>query len=80
MNSPRVYTNIEVTETHNGFPVFYSRREGGPYYRWSYNDKSRQWQVGRVSQSDLSPKALGSATWKTIPAPLKRSINDHYQD
>lgn len=80
MNDLRVYTNIEVTETRGGYPVFYSRREGGPYYRWSYNDKSRKWQAGRVLSSTVSPKMLAAATWKTIPVLLKSCIAEHYQD
>jgi hypothetical protein len=80
MNELRIYRNIEEPETRGGYPVFYSRREGGPYYRWSYDDASRKWQAGRVRPSSESPKGLASAAWKTVPVPLKRSIVEHYED
>jgi len=80
MNELRIYTNIEVPEQRGGFPVFYSRRESGPYYRWSYDDARRKWQAGRVSPSAVSPKEFAAASWKTIPVLLKRYIADHYQD
>jgi hypothetical protein len=80
MNDLRIYTNIEAPEQRGGFPVFYSRREGGPYYRWSYDDASRKWQAGRVSPAGVSPKEFAAASWKTIPVLLKRCIADHYLD
>jgi len=79
MNGLRVYTNLEVTESQGGYPVFYSRCQDGPYYRWSYNDKSRAWQVSRVHQAVLSQRMLSTTALKTIPAPLKISLADHYQ-
>ncbi|HXT62972.1 MAG TPA: hypothetical protein VN696_08050 [Pyrinomonadaceae bacterium] len=80
MNELRIYTNIEVPEMRGGYPIFYSRCEGGPYYRWSFDDASSKWQAGRVLPSTVSPKALTVAAWKSIPARLKKSIGDHYQD
>jgi hypothetical protein len=80
MNELRIYTNIQVPETRGGFPVFYSRREGGPYYRWSYDDAARNWQAGRVLPATVSPRAFATTAWKEVPNLLKRSIADHYQD
>jgi hypothetical protein len=80
MNELRMYTKIEVPEMRGGYPVFYSRREGGPYYRWSFDDASRQWQAGRILPADVLPRTLEPAAWKTIPALLKRNIADHYQE
>ena len=80
MNGLRVYMNGQTAETKGGRPVFYSRREDGPYYRWSFDDGLGEWQVGRVSRSGISAKTLSAATWKKIPAGLQRSIVDHYQD
>jgi len=80
MNGLRVYTNSTPAEAHGGYPVFYSRREDGPYYRWSFDDGSRAWQVGRVVRWKISPKMLALATWNKIPSGLKRSMSDHYQD
>jgi len=80
MNGLRVYIKGDAAETCGGRPVFYSRREDGPYYRWSYDDCVAQWQVGRVLKSGVSPKVLAPATWKTVPAGLQRSMVDHYED
>jgi hypothetical protein len=80
MHGLRVYINGGTVETHGGCPVFYSRREDGPYYRWSYDDGLREWQVGRVLRSGVSARVLAPATWKKIPAGLQRCIAEHYQD
>lgn len=80
MNGLRVYVNSEVTESLGDRPIFYSRREDGPYYRWSYDDKLTQWRVDRVLKSGVSPKALAVAAWKQLPIALQRNIIDHYQD
>lgn len=80
MNGLRVYVNGEMAESRSGRPVFYSRREDGPYYRWSYDDDLGQWRVDRVLKSGLSPKALAAAAWKLLPVALQRNIIDHYQD
>lgn len=80
MNGLRVFTNSETVETRGGRPVFYSRREDGPYYRWSYSDGDEEWQVSRVLRAGISPRILSAATWKTIPAGLKKSIVDHYEE
>jgi len=80
MNGLRIYLNGDPVETCAGHPVFYSRREDGPYYRWSYDDNLSAWHVGRVLRSGVSPKVLKVATWKGIPARLQRSIVEHYGD
>jgi hypothetical protein len=80
MNGLRVYINGISAETQGGCPIFYSRREDGPYYRWSYDDSAAEWQVGRVVRSGVSPKMLAPATWKTVPERLQRSIVEHYED
>lgn len=80
MDGLRVYINGQTVETRGGRQVFYSRREDGPYYRWSYDEDQRQWQVGRVVKSGLSTKAFAPATWKELPVGLKKDIVEHYQD
>ena len=80
MNGLRVYTNSDTIETQCGFSVFYSRREDGPYYRWSFDGDSRAWQVGRVVKWELSAKMLAPVTWKKVPTGLKGSMAEHYQD
>jgi len=79
MNGLRLYTNNEVIETQGGYSVFYSRCEDGPYYRWSYNDNSREWHVCRVRPDVLSQRMLTSTPVKTVPAPLRRNLAEHYQ-
>jgi hypothetical protein len=80
MNGLRVYINTETKETRGGYDIFYSRRESGPYYRWSYEEAVKEWRVTRVLPSDFSPKLLCAASWKGVPAALQRSIVEHYQD
>ncbi len=80
MNGLRVYVNHVTAEVHSGRTVFYSRREDGPFYRWSYNDDQRLWHVDRVLKSGVSAKMLSSKPWKDVPTGLQRSIVEHYQD
>ena len=80
MNGLRVYKKGDLVETCGGCPVFYSRREDGPYYRWSYDNGLQVWQAGRVLRSGISPKVLTATTWKGIPAHLQKSIVEHYED
>jgi hypothetical protein len=80
MNGLRVYINGASAEERGGCPVFYSRREDGPFYRWSYDARAAGWQVGRVLRNGVSTKMFAPATWKTIPAQLQRSIVEHYED
>jgi len=80
MNGLRVYVNIESRDPSCASPVFYSRREDGPHYQWFYDDTNRRWRAGRILTSNISPKMLSPATWKELPAGLKTSIVEHYQD
>jgi hypothetical protein len=80
MNGLRVYINGASDETRGGSPVFYCRREDGPYYRWSYDDRESEWQVGRGLRSGVSRKMLSLTTWRAIPVGLQRSIVEHYED
>jgi hypothetical protein len=80
MNGLRVYINGETAEIRCGRPVFYSRREDGPHYRWSYDDDTRHWRVDRVLKSGVSPRMLSPKAWKDVPAGLQKSIVEHYSD
>jgi len=80
MNGLRVYTNPQSQESQGAYGVFYCRREDGPYYRWYYEEKLSQWRVARVHGSDFSPGALSTTNWKVVPASLRRSMVDHYQE
>ena len=78
MNGLRVYVNILPEERAKDSGAFYSRRENGPFYRWTLAD--RQWSASRVSSASFSSKDLSATSWKLVPAALQRSIVDHYQD
>ena len=78
MNGLRVYVNILPEERAKDSGAFYSRRENGPFYRWTLAD--RQWSASRVSSASFSSKDLSATTWKLVPTALQRSIVDHYQD
>ena len=78
MNGLRVYVNILPEERAKESGAFYSRRENGPFYRWTLAD--RQWSASRVSSANFSSKDLSATSWKLVPTALQRSIVDHYQD
>ena len=78
MNGLRVYVNILPEERAKDSGAFYSRRENGPFYRWTLAD--RQWSAARVSTANFSSKDLSATSWKLVPTALQRSIVDHYQD
>jgi hypothetical protein len=80
MNGLRVYINPEVTEMSGGYGVFYSRREGGPYYQWRYEEKLSRWRGARVQSSDFSPRLLSTTNWKVVPPTLQKSMVEHYQE
>jgi hypothetical protein len=79
MDGLRVYINLAGTDTLCLDRVFYSRRADGPYYRWRYEGKPRQWRVARLASSDLSFKALPAANWKVVPLALQTKLGEHYQ-
>jgi hypothetical protein len=76
----RVYIHDPIAENINGHVVFYSRREDGPFYRWVFDDRLREWRVGRVSNSAITSKDLTMAAWKRVPVALQTSMVEHYQD
>jgi hypothetical protein len=60
------------------FPVFYSRRYDGPYYRWSYEQKLEEWRSARVLAADLPQLTLCVSRWKNVPRSLQKSLTEHY--
>ena len=78
MNGLRVYVNILPEERAKDSGAFYSRRDNGPFYRWTLAD--RNWSASRVSSANFSSKDLSATSWKLVPTALQRSIVDHYQD
>jgi hypothetical protein len=78
MNGLRVYTDLKRPDTRCA--VFYTRRAGGPYYRWRYEEFSGQWLGSRVQPGDLTVTELIAAPWKGIPGALKSILDQHYVD
>lgn len=78
MNGLRVYVNILPEERAKDSGAFYSRRENGPFYRWTLAD--RHWSAARVTSTSFSSKDLSATSWKLVPTALQRSIVEHYQD
>ena len=78
MTGLRVYIHDTIAENINGYLVFYSRREDGPFYRWVFDDELREWRVGRVSA--INSRDLTLEAWKRLPLALQRSMVEHYQD
>lgn len=74
----RVYINPAGDDTPGEPGVFYSRRSCGPYYRWSYDERTVEWHSSRVHPSFLALDAFRAATWKAIPSSLQARLDEHY--
>ena len=77
MKGLRVYLTKGANPLGGGH-IFYSQREGGPYYRWRYEELRGEWLCSRLHGGDLSLTELVSAPWKDIPALLKTTLDQHY--
>lgn len=80
MKGLRVYVDPKKPDSWWGGPVFYTRRAGGPYYRWRYEEIRGEWLCSRMHVCDFTVTELVSAPWKRIPAALKKSLDEHYVD
>ncbi len=80
MTELRVYTNPAGAGTSDGGAVFYTRRSGGPYYRWRYEEEAGAWRASRVGLSSQTLRALGVSNWQTVPAALQAKLLKHYLD
>lgn len=60
--------------------VFYSCREGGPLYRWSFAEGPNRWRAKRLNSSELTTRELTLSKWNDVPPPLQRNMREHYQD
>jgi hypothetical protein len=78
MNGLRVYFHPAGTEARAGQRMFYSRRAGGPYYCWLYEETLGQWKCSRVHLSDMTLRALCLASWKAVPTALQTRLGEHY--
>ena len=74
----RVYINPAGAELSDELGVFYSRREGGPFYRWSYDKAAECWRSSRVEPSVSAIKSLSVANWKIVPPALRARLDEHY--
>ena len=78
MNGLRIYIDLKRPDT--SFAIFYTRRAGGPYYRWRYEELRGQWLGSRMHSFDLPVMELVSTPWKEVPTALKSSLDEHYVD
>lgn len=78
MNGLRVYINPDDADTPGSRSVFYSCREGGPYYRWRYETGLGQWLFSRVHPAELTPRSLCPAHWRKVPEALQARLYEHY--
>lgn len=76
MNGLRIYIDLNRPDTR--CEVFYTRRAGGPFYRWRYEELRGQWLGSRMRAFELPVTELVSAPWKEVPAALKSSLDEHY--
>jgi hypothetical protein len=74
----RVYIHPASTDVPGEPGVFYSRRECGPYYRWSFGDESVRWRSLRVHPSALTVRTLCVASWAAVPSALQARLDEHY--
>ena len=80
MNGLRVYIEQKRPDKWRADLVFYSRRAGGPYYQWRYEELRGRWLGSRMHSFDLPMTELVSAPWKELPIALKASLGEHYVD
>lgn len=80
MNGLQIYTNPSLVERPKSNGIYYSRRSGGPLYRWSYEEKLEQWRPVRMQSADSSAIDLSPSKWKSVPVALQIRLKDHYQE
>lgn len=76
MSGLRIYIDLRRPEAL--YAVFYSRRAGGPYYRWRYEELRGQWLCSRMSAGELPVIELVSTPWKRVPTALRSRLDEHY--
>ena len=78
MNGLRIYIRDVVARSDNRIAAFYSRKGGGPFYQWQYDDKLAVWRCSRLNCSPLTPHEFCTATWKSLPLSLQARLSEHY--
>lgn len=78
MNGLRVYVSAVGTATISSHPIYYSRRDAGPYYRWDFVEEKNRWCCSRV-RAELVPGPLRTVQ-KSVPRELQNELLGHYLD
>ncbi|HEX7331642.1 MAG TPA: hypothetical protein VF290_09080 [Pyrinomonadaceae bacterium] len=78
MSGVTVYIDLKGSDTL--YAIFYTRRAGGPYYRWQYEELRGKWQGSRMRAVELPVMELVSTPWKEVPTALKSRLDEHYVD
>ena len=78
MNGLRVYIRAVVAQAEGGISAFYSRKGGGPFSQWLYDDNLGVWRCSRMDSSPIAPKMFSLATWKSLPTSLRTRLSEHY--
>lgn len=78
MSALRIYTHPASIDTVMEHGVFYSRRAGGPYYRWCDENGLGPWRFSRVHLSKWTLRALCVSNLKSVPAALQVKLRAHY--
>ena len=73
-----VYVETTGPGTCGDYGIFYSRRLGGPYYRWRYEERLGRWAGYRLAPF-VVPRAL-HLVCKSVPTALLVQLSEHYAD
>ncbi len=78
MDKLRVYFNPEGAHAGDGQRDFYSRRAGGPFYRWRFEEELGRWRGSRVRLQPPTLRTLCVANRGTVPPALRERLDEHY--
>lgn len=78
MDKLRVYFNPEGARADGAQRDFYSRRAGGPFYRWRFEEEQGRWRGARVHPQLPTLKTLCVANRETVPPALQERLDEHY--
>ena len=75
----RVYTDRWSAGAPGAGGVFYSRRAGGPHYRWWLDENGfGRWRFTRLHAAAWNPKVLSQLHQAEMPAALQARLAEHY--
>lgn len=78
MRDLRVYIGAPDDKASDWPAAFYSRRAGGPIYRWLFEEESGRWRYARIDLTGQNVRLLSIAQWNTVPATLQAELWEHY--